>query len=186
MSFFWAGGRTSALAPTRAPRATAPSERGPRQVVPDGADWDDVRRSGDGAIDVEFYKARAYAIRRAAEMRFAEVLRRRARSVLKRMYAFMMRKETMMTLQIGDTAPDFAADTTEGHIRFHDWIGNSWAILFSHPKDFTPVCTTELGAMARLKPEFAKRNVKVIGLSVDPVANHTKSAADIIDPTGFA
>jgi thioredoxin-dependent peroxiredoxin len=77
-----------------------------------------------------------------------------------------------MTLQIGDTAPDFEAETTEGKIRFHDWLGNNWAVLFSHPKDFTPVCTTELGTMARLKPEFDKRGVKIIGLSVDPVTNH--------------
>ena len=91
-----------------------------------------------------------------------------------------------MTLQIGDTAPDFEADTTEGHIRFHDWIGNSWVVLFSHPKDFTPVCTTELGTMARLKPEFDKRNVKIIGLSVDPVTDHGKWAADIKKTQGFA
>ena len=91
-----------------------------------------------------------------------------------------------MTLAIGDTAPDFEAETTEGKIRFHDWLGNSWGVLFSHPKDFTPVCTTELGTMARLKPEFDKRNVKIVGLSVDPVDNHKKWAADIKDVVGFA
>jgi thioredoxin-dependent peroxiredoxin len=91
-----------------------------------------------------------------------------------------------MALQIGDTAPDFEAETTEGKIRFHDWIGNSWVVLFSHPKDFTPVCTTELGTMARLKPEFDKRGVKIIGLSVDPVTNHSKWAKDIEDVSGFA
>ncbi len=91
-----------------------------------------------------------------------------------------------MALAIGDTAPDFEAETTEGKIRFHDWIGNSWVVLFSHPKDFTPVCTTELGTMARLKPEFDKRGVKIIGLSVDPVDNHKKWAADIKDVVGFA
>ena len=91
-----------------------------------------------------------------------------------------------MALQIGDTAPDFEAETTEGKIRFHDWIGDHWAVLFSHPKDFTPVCTTELGTMARLKPEFDKRNVKIVGLSVDPVDNHKKWAADIKDVVGFA
>ena len=91
-----------------------------------------------------------------------------------------------MALQIGDTAPDFEAETTEGKIRFHDWIGNNWVVLFSHPKDFTPVCTTELGTMARLKPEFDKRGVKIIGLSVDPVSNHTKWSQDIKEVVGFA
>ena len=91
-----------------------------------------------------------------------------------------------MTLAIGDTAPDFEADTTEGKIRFHEWLGTSWGVLFSHPKDFTPVCTTELGTMARMKPEFDKRNTKIIGLSVDPVDNHAKWAVDIKDVVGFA
>ena len=91
-----------------------------------------------------------------------------------------------MSLQINEVAPDFEADTTEGRIRFHEWIGDSWCVLFSHPKDFTPVCTTELGYMARIKPEFDKRNTKIIGLSVDPVANHSKWAADIKETQGFA
>jgi alkyl hydroperoxide reductase subunit AhpC len=90
-----------------------------------------------------------------------------------------------MALQLGDTAPDFEAQTTEGKIRFHDWIGDSWAVLFSHPKDFTPVCTTELGYMARIKPEFDKRGVKIIGLSADPVDSHDKWAADIKETQGF-
>ncbi|MBN8941501.1 MAG: peroxiredoxin [Rhizobiales bacterium] len=91
-----------------------------------------------------------------------------------------------MTLQIGDIAPDFEADTTQGRIRFHDWMGTSWCVLFSHPKDFTPVCTTELGYMAKIKPEFDRRDVKVIGLSVDPVENHAKWARDIEETQGFA
>src|SRR5215831_18200100 len=86
--------------------------------------------------------------------------------------------------RINDTAPDFTAETTQGPIHFHEWIGDGWAILFSHPKDFTPVCTTELGTMAKLAPEFAKRNTKIIGLSVDPVSNHSKWAVDIEETQG--
>ena len=89
-----------------------------------------------------------------------------------------------MTLRIGDVAPDFEAETTEGKIKFHDWIGDGWAVLFSHPKDFTPVCTTELGALAKLEPEFKKRNTKVLGLSVDPVEDHNRWLGDIKDATG--
>jgi alkyl hydroperoxide reductase subunit AhpC len=91
-----------------------------------------------------------------------------------------------MALQLGDTAPDFEAETTEGKINFHDWIGDSWAVLFSHPRDFTPVCTTELGYMANAKPEFDKRNTKIIGLSVDPIDNHEKWAKDIEETQGTA
>jgi len=91
-----------------------------------------------------------------------------------------------MTLRIGDEAPNFTAETTEGTINFHEWIGDGWAILFSHPKDFTPVCTTELGYMARLNPEFAKRNTKVVGLSIDPVTDHLKWAKDIEETQGTA
>jgi thioredoxin-dependent peroxiredoxin len=91
-----------------------------------------------------------------------------------------------MSLQLGDEAPDFEAESTEGPIRFHDWIGDSWAVLFSHPKDFTPVCTTELGYMAKIKPEFDRRNVKIIGLSVDPTDKHEQWARDIEDTQGHA
>jgi thioredoxin-dependent peroxiredoxin len=91
-----------------------------------------------------------------------------------------------MSIRIGDEAPDFTAETTEGTVRFHEWIGDKWAILFSHPKDFTPVCTTELGYMAKLKPEFDKRNTKVIGLSIDPVTNHSQWAKDIEETQGSA
>jgi thioredoxin-dependent peroxiredoxin len=91
-----------------------------------------------------------------------------------------------MALTIGDTAPDFEADTTEGRISFHEWIGDSWAVLFSHPKDFTPVCTTELGYMARISPEFERRNVKIIGLSVDPIGAHEGWVRDIEETQGYA
>ena len=91
-----------------------------------------------------------------------------------------------MNLRLGDIAPDFEAETTEGRLKFHDWIGDSWAVLFSHPRNFTPVCTTELGYLAKIKPEFDRRNVKIVGLSVDPVDNHAKWADDIEDTQGAA
>jgi alkyl hydroperoxide reductase subunit AhpC len=91
-----------------------------------------------------------------------------------------------MTIRIGDVAPDFTADTTQGRIKFHDWIADQWAILFSHPKDFTPVCTTELGYMAGLKPEFDKRGTRIIGLSIDPVSDHKKWVGDIEETQGHA
>ncbi|MYN04416.1 redoxin domain-containing protein [Pseudoduganella sp. DS3] len=91
-----------------------------------------------------------------------------------------------MSLRINDTAPNFKAQTTQGVIDFHEWIGDKWAVLFSHPKDFTPVCTTELGYMAKIEPEFTKRNTKIIGLSIDPVENHSKWAADIEETQGAA
>jgi thioredoxin-dependent peroxiredoxin len=91
-----------------------------------------------------------------------------------------------MSLRLGDTAPDFHAETTEGPISFHDWLGDSWAVIFSHPKDFTPVCTTELGYVAKLKPEFDKRHTKLIGLSVDPVVSHERWSTDIAETQGYA
>src|SRR5690606_12698983 len=91
-----------------------------------------------------------------------------------------------MAIRLGDDAPNFTADTTEGTIDFHEWLGDSWGVLFSHPKDFTPVCTTELGYVARIKPEFDKRNVKVIGLSVDPIDSHAKWSQDIAETQGHA
>jgi alkyl hydroperoxide reductase subunit AhpC len=91
-----------------------------------------------------------------------------------------------MTLQLGDTAPDFEAQTTVGTLQFHDWLGSSWGVLFSHPKDFTPVCTTELGEVARLKPEFDRRDTKIIGLSVDPADDHQRWSKDIEESTGYA
>src|SRR5438105_10352852 len=96
------------------------------------------------------------------------------------------RRSGVMSIRIGDTAPDFEAETTEGKSNFHDWIGDSWAVLFSHPKDFTPVCTTELGYMASIKPEFDRRNVKIIGLSVDPIDRHADWAKDIEETQGTA
>jgi len=100
--------------------------------------------------------------------------------------AMRLRKENVMTLQLGDIAPDFEAGTTEGPIRFHDWLGSSWAVLFSHPKNYTPVCTTELGYTAKLKPEFDRRNVKAIGLSVDQLVDHEGWSRDIAETQGTA
>src|SRR5690242_17233879 len=97
-----------------------------------------------------------------------------------------MTRRSIMSLRINSEAPNFTAETTQGNINFHQWIGNGWTILFSHPKDFTPVCTTELGYMARLKPEFDKRNCKIVGLSVDPVDKHSKWSQDIKETQGHA
>src|SRR4051812_35894332 len=109
-----------------------------------------------------------------------------ANRVPNKLYRTVTQKEDTMALQLGDTAPDFEQDSTEGRIKFHEYLGNGWGILFSHPKDFTPVCTTELGEVARLKPEFDKRNTKVVGLSVDPLADHKAWAGDIKETQGHA
>src|SRR5689334_19783811 len=114
------------------------------------------------------------------------VRRKSSNSIFTRSLYELLRKDVIMSLRINSEAPNFTADTTQGKISFHDWIGNGWAILFSHPKDFTPVCTTELGYMAGLKPEFDKRNTKIIGLSVDPVDNHARWAKDIEETQGHA
>src|SRR5713226_2480078 len=111
---------------------------------------------------------------------------RRVGCALGRDGSVRIQRRRKMALQIGDMAPDFEAETTEGPLRFHDWIGDSWAVLFSHPRDFTPVCTTELGYMAKIKPEFDRRSVKIVGLSVDPVGNHAKWASDIAETQGQA
>src|SRR5271166_4767376 len=103
-----------------------------------------------------------------------------------RLYSAPRQGGELMSLRINSEAPNFTAETTQGTITFHDWLGSSWAILFSHPKDFTPVCTTELGYMAGLLPEFTRRNTKIIGLSVDPVSNHARWAADIEETQGHA
>jgi alkyl hydroperoxide reductase subunit AhpC len=113
-------------------------------------------------------------------------MRLRLRSfILQRIQSKIFRKDTM-ALYLGDEAPDFEAETTEGPIKFHEWLGDSWGVLFSHPRNFTPVCTTELGYMARIEPEFAKRGVKIIGLSVDPVENHEQWSKDIEETQGTA
>jgi hypothetical protein len=132
---------------------------------------DDDVDAGAGEEQAEHYASGAAA--GDATLDFEYVLRHPLYSVRK-----------TMSLRINDEAPNFSAETTHGPITFHEWIGNGWAILFSHPKDFTPVCTTELGYMARLSPEFAKRNTKIIGLSVDPVTSHGKWAADIEETQG--
>src|SRR2546427_1081054 len=107
-------------------------------------------------------------------------------STSKRKFQTESLEETNVSLRINDTAPNFTAETTEGTINFHEWIGDGWAVLFSHPKDFTPVCTTELGYMAGLDDDFKKRNVKIIGLSVDPVSDHQRWKSDIQEATGNA
>jgi alkyl hydroperoxide reductase subunit AhpC len=146
---------------------------------------------GEGdAVELAVFGLVASALRKAHLIDNARASGRRRRSPL--YWALQSRIMAsgdgggVMALAINDTAPDFDAETTEGKIRFHDWIGNNWVVLFSHPKDFTPVCTTELGYMAKIKPEFDKRGVKIIGLSVDPVDHHGRWANDIKETQGFA